>query len=113
MAPLSIARGTQNKILEAMAMGLPTVASTVAAEGVDAEPGRHLLTASTPEEYADALCRVLDDPGERRRLGEAGRARVLSHHSWAAAMRTFDQLVDACTGRRTGDPRVGRIEASS
>src|SRR5204862_8091894 len=82
IAPLNIARGTQNKILEAMAMGVPTVSSLAAAGGVDAEPGRHLLTASGPREFADAVLRMLENPVERGRVAGAARARVLSHHSW-------------------------------
>jgi sugar transferase (PEP-CTERM/EpsH1 system associated) len=96
VAPLQIARGTQNKILEAMAMGVPTVASVAAAGGVDAEPGRHVLTASTPAEYTDAILAVLGDRAERDRLAVEGRARVLSHHSWRRSMETLDGLVERC-----------------
>jgi sugar transferase (PEP-CTERM/EpsH1 system associated) len=93
VATLRVARGTQNKILEAMAMGVPTVASWEAAKGVDAEPGRHLLTASTPQECADAIVRLLEDPAERASLSEAARVRVLSHHDWEGSMRKLDGLV--------------------
>jgi sugar transferase (PEP-CTERM/EpsH1 system associated) len=96
VAPLAIARGTQNKVLEAMAMGVPVVASPAAAEGVDAIPGRHLLVAASPDDFAAAVVRVMDSPQERRRLAEAGRARVLSHHDWDRAMRLLDDLVDEC-----------------
>jgi len=100
VAPLQIARGTQNEILEAMAMGVPTVASAVAASGVNAEPGHHFLTASTPVEFTDAILRVLDDPGERRRIAEAGRQRVLSHHSWHSSMQALDLLIERCLTAR-------------
>src|SRR3546814_1925897 len=56
VAPLTIARGTQNKILECMAMGVPVVASPQAAGGVDATPGEHLLVAeSRSEEHTSEL----------------------------------------------------------
>ena len=93
VAPLKIARGTQNKILETMAMGVPTVTSTTAAGGVDAQPGRDLLTATTPHEFADAVVRVLEDPGERRKFAEAGRARMLSHHRWDRSLAIVDKLI--------------------
>jgi sugar transferase (PEP-CTERM/EpsH1 system associated) len=100
VAPLVIARGTQNKILEAMAMGVPTVASVAAAGGIDAEPDRHLFTASSPQEFAAAVLHVLENPGERARIAAAARARVLSHHSWAHSMAKLDRLVEAhCTPR--------------
>ncbi|MGQ0613694.1 MAG: TIGR03087 family PEP-CTERM/XrtA system glycosyltransferase [Planctomycetaceae bacterium] len=94
VAPLRIARGTQNKILETMAMGVPTVASDIAARGVDVVAGEHLLVATTPEEQADAILGLLEDPREHRRLAEAGRARMLSHHSWERGMRELDRILD-------------------
>jgi hypothetical protein len=106
VAPLTIARGTQNKILEAMAMGVPVVASPAAAGGVDAVSGRHLLVAALPDEFAAAVLRVMESPEERRRLAEAGRARVMSHHNWSRAMSILDDLIEECRAnfeaRRTG-----------
>ncbi len=94
VAPLAIARGTQNKILESLSMGVPVVSSDVAAGGVDCVAGEHLLVASTPLGYAEHLLRLLDDRAERRRLAEAGRARMLSHHTWAGAMRRLGTILD-------------------
>jgi len=93
IAPLEIARGTQNKVLESLSMGVPCVASGLAAKGVDCVAGEHLLAASTPEGYAEAILRILEDPGERQRLAEAGRARMLSHHTWKSAMRRLDAIL--------------------
>ncbi len=113
VAPLNIARGTQNKILEAMAMGVPVVASRVAAGGVDAEPGEHFLVASTPEEYEQAILRVLEDPQERARLAENGRARMLSHHAWPTSMRRLDQAIARCLATyRTRDLPLQEVAQS-
>jgi hypothetical protein len=110
VAPLRIARGTQNKILEAMAMGVPVVCSHVAAGGVDAIDGDHLLAATTPEETCNAVLRVLGDRAERLRLAHAGRARVLSHHSWPSSMKRLDAIIarclDACAASRGLSPQV-------
>jgi glycosyltransferase involved in cell wall biosynthesis len=100
VAPLIIARGTQNKILESMAMGVPVVASSVAARGVDAEPDQHILAADSPHDFAAAVLKVLEHPAERRRLADAGRERVLSNHSWAASLQRFSGIID-----RVGVPR--------
>lgn len=96
VAPLSIARGTQNKILESLAMGVPVVTSTVAARGVDAVPGEHLLVADGDAGLAEAVLGVLDRPAERARLAEAGRRRVLSHHDWSRSMRKLDSVIERC-----------------
>lgn len=96
VAPLNIARGTQNKILETMAMGVPVVSSRTAAGGVDAVDGEHFLVASTPEEYVRAILRILEQPAERERLSRSGRERMLAAHSWAANMRKFDGIIERC-----------------
>jgi len=96
VAPLAIARGTQNKILEAMAMGVPVVTSSAAAGGVDAEAPHHLLVADTADEIAAAVMRVVEQPRERARLAGAGRERALSHHAWPHSMRRLDAIVERC-----------------
>jgi len=96
IAPLAIARGTQNKILESLALGVPVVTSRCAAGGVDAVPGEHLLVADTPDEMRDAVLSLLENPALRERFARAGRERVLSHHSWAHSLRTFDGLIHQC-----------------
>ena len=99
VAPLRIARGTQNKILEGMAAGVPVVTSRVAAGGVDAVAPDHLLVAEDPQGHAEAILRILDHPHERARLSQAGRARMLSHHAWPHSMRRLDGIVERCLAR--------------
>ena len=100
VAPLNIARGTQNKILESMAAGVPVVTSGAAAGGVDAVAQEHFLVANAPEEHAAAVLRVLEDRGERARLAAAGRARMLSHHAWERSMRRLDRIIERASRRR-------------
>lgn len=107
VAPLAIARGTQNKILESMAMGVPVVASVQAAGGVDAEPGKHLLSATTPRNFRDAILTLLANPEHRDRLAKASRDRVHSHHSWNNSMRTMDTLITECLEHWCSDGRGG------
>ncbi|MGL4409644.1 TIGR03087 family PEP-CTERM/XrtA system glycosyltransferase [Zoogloea sp.] len=96
VAPLNIARGTQNKILEAMAMGVPVVTSSVAAGGVDAESEKHFLVADTPEDYARQVLRICSSAAERQRLAESGRARMLSNHAWPRSMERLDAIIARC-----------------
>jgi hypothetical protein len=113
IAPLAIARGTQNKILESMAMGVPVVCSPQAAGGVDAVPGEHILVAGTPQETLEAVKSVLESPGVRQRLAEAGRARVLSHHTWASSMRQFDRVLTEARqayGAKSVAPQTSQLQ---
>ena len=101
VAPLRIARGTQNKILEAMAMGIPVVCSNIAAGGVDAVPGEHFLTADTPQASADAILSILEDPALRARLARVGRERVMTNHAWASSMHRLDAIIERCLSDHT------------
>ena len=96
VAPLAIARGTQNKILEAMAMGVPVVTSSPAAGGVDAEAEQHFLVADSPADLAAAVLRIVSNPAERQRLATAGRERMLSHHAWPRSMQRLDTIISRC-----------------
>jgi sugar transferase (PEP-CTERM/EpsH1 system associated) len=100
VAPLAIARGTQNKILEAMAMGVPVVTSPAAAGGVDAEGGVHFLVADSPRDFARACLDLMGNPLLRTRLSRRGRARMLSHHDWNASMARLDALVERAVAGR-------------
>ncbi len=93
VCPLHTARGVQNKVLEAMAMARPVVASPQALEGIDCGIGAHALLADTPDEWTDALLALLADRARRQSLGAAARAHVLAHYTWPARLRP---LVDAC-----------------
>ena len=96
VAPLEIARGTQNKILESLAMGVPVVCSRLALRGVNAHEGEAVLVADTPEEYVEALTMLLSNRERRSALAAAGRAEVLEHHNWPASMRHMDQIIERC-----------------
>ncbi len=90
VAPLRIARGIQNKVLEAMAMARPVVASPQAFEGVRAEPGHDLLLADTAQAMADRVADVLD--GLHPTLGPNARCAMLAHHDWNATLAPLERL---------------------
>ncbi len=92
IAPLRIGGGTRFKILEAMAMAKPVVSTSLGAEGIDAEPGRHLLLGDDAASFAAAVSRVLGDPQLGSRLGREGRALVEERYSWASAAQTLEGL---------------------
>jgi sugar transferase (PEP-CTERM/EpsH1 system associated) len=91
VAPLRVARGIQNKILEAMAMARPVVASTACAEAVDAEKDIELLAAESADEFAVAVGAVLREPSRGASIGAAARRRVLDRYSWSAHLSGIDR----------------------
>ncbi|HTE41414.1 MAG TPA: TIGR03087 family PEP-CTERM/XrtA system glycosyltransferase [Steroidobacteraceae bacterium] len=93
VAPLAIARGTQNKILESMAMGVPALCSREASGGVDATADEHLLVAADTQDYVAKVLQLLQSRDLRQRLALAGRERVLTNHSWSGSMRRLDVLL--------------------
>ncbi|HEY0131282.1 MAG TPA: glycosyltransferase, partial [Allosphingosinicella sp.] len=92
-APLRIARGIQNKVLEAMAMARPVVASPAAFEGIEAEPGRHLLVAAEAEAQAEAISGLLDDPERARAMGQGARRRMEQVYRWEARLAALGGIV--------------------
>jgi polysaccharide biosynthesis protein PslH len=91
VAPLRIARGIQNKVLEAMAMARPVVVTPEGLEGIDAVPGTEVLLARTPEAFATACLRAASDEGAA--IGLAARRRVVCDYVWTERMRGFDRLL--------------------
>ena len=88
VAPLRIARGIQNKVLEAMAMAKPTIVTPEALEGIVAEPDRELLLAADAEAFAARSQQLLANPAPE--IGIAARARVVADYGWDAHLARFD-----------------------
>lgn len=98
VAPLRVARGIQNKILEAMAMGRPVVAAAECAGPIDGEPGRDFIVASTAEMFVTAIERLIADTDAADEIGLAARKRVVSSYSWDAHMSRIDPYLQLSTG---------------
>ena len=94
IAPLRIARGVQNKVLEALAMAKATVASPQALAGFPKQLVLPALCASSPAEWIDVVVRLLRDVALRRDLGECGRHYVESQHDWDRCLAPLDELLD-------------------
>ncbi|MGB7405844.1 MAG: TIGR03087 family PEP-CTERM/XrtA system glycosyltransferase [Pacificimonas sp.] len=94
VAPVRIARGVQNKVLEAMAMGVPVVSTEPAFSGIDADPGRDLLVADQPSQFADAIIRLAESEADRKMLGEAGRAQMEARYSWSHQLSELDEIIE-------------------
>ncbi len=93
VAPLRIARGVQNKILEAMASARPVVATSQAITGLAVDKNRDIVEADTPQEQADALLDLLADPNKRAALGASARRCVERAYDWRGTYHQLDQLM--------------------
>ena len=92
VAPLRIARGIQNKVLEAMAMAKPVVASACAAEGIEAVNGEHFLVAGSVADEARLVCELLDNPERARRLGAQAGKLIHAQYSWESQIVRLPDL---------------------
>jgi glycosyltransferase involved in cell wall biosynthesis len=98
--PLRLGSGTRLKILEAWAMARPVVSTTLGAEGLGAVPGRHLLIADDPSDFASSVLRVLDEPQLAVQLGREGRALAVERFSWQGAATALEAFFRQALGRR-------------
>lgn len=102
VAPLRIARGTQNKVLECMAMGVPVVVTPEVAKGVQAIPGQHLLVAPDSLSFAGRVVEVIKNAKLRRDLSLAGRLQVETAHSWTRSMEVLDSVLERTQMEKDG-----------
>jgi sugar transferase (PEP-CTERM/EpsH1 system associated) len=94
VAPLRLARGVQNKLLEAMALARPVVASSAAAEGIDAVVGEELVVADGAKAEAAAVLALIDDPARARAMGESARRRMVSSYGWDRPLARLAVLLE-------------------
>jgi sugar transferase (PEP-CTERM/EpsH1 system associated) len=104
VAPFLIAAGIQNKILEAMASGIPVVATTRAVQGLSAGTGALIGTGETAQELADKTYNLLNNKGHAASVGHSGRMMVLAEYSWGAAL---DRLLEVIESTTSSHPKVG------
>ena len=94
VAPMRIGSGMQNKLLEAMAMGLPCVTTSLAATPLGATAGEHLLVGDTASDIADLIVK-LGIEELHRAIADAGRRFVLERYSWPAAVAPLEKILNS------------------
>lgn len=99
VAPLRIARGIQNKVLEAMAMALPVVVAKGCGEAVDAVHQRDFVLAESVEDHVREIGALLDSPEKWATMGQAARRRVVDCYSWDAHLSVIDRVLDSARPR--------------
>lgn len=90
IAPMRIARGVQNKVLEAMAMAKAVVATPAGLEGIDAQIGAEAVAAASVDAFAREVIRLVEEPEAARRIGNAARARILADYQWPTQLSRLD-----------------------
>ena len=90
VVPLRLGGGTRLKIVEAMAMGKAIVSTALGAEGITAVPGRDLLIEDEPAAFADAVNRLLAEPGLAARIGQSARQQAVERYTWSGAARELE-----------------------
>jgi sugar transferase (PEP-CTERM/EpsH1 system associated) len=95
VAPLRLARGVQNKVLEAMAMGRPVISASSCIDAIGTLPGQRILAADDPGAYLAHLSRLLSQPAWADAVGSAGQRFVVDHFSWAARLAGLDAVLNS------------------
>jgi polysaccharide biosynthesis protein PslH len=98
VVPLRQGAGTRIKVLEAMAAGLPVVATSKGSEGIALENGRELLIADTPVAFAAAVLKLLADPELAGMLAQRARDLVLERYTWESATKVMEQTYPRLKG---------------
>jgi len=102
--PMLTGSGIKNKLLEAMAAGLPCVVTSRALGGLGVRAGREVLAGETAEELAALLVQVLGDDELAARLGQDARAYVVARHSWATVARAYERVYEEARASGGGRP---------
>jgi polysaccharide biosynthesis protein PslH len=103
VVPLRVGGGTRLKVLDAMAMGKAIVSTSIGCEGIAVKPGEHLMTADSPETFAQATVTLLGDRARRHALGRAARDLVERRYAWSVV---GDQLLEAYDTARVAGRQV-------
>ncbi len=93
IAPMQISIGLQNKLLEAMAMKIPCVTSTLANNAIGAKHNNQIIVADTPEQYADSIIELLQNPQKAKQIGINGYRFVLNNFNWNTTTSILDKLI--------------------
>lgn len=99
-APMQIGSGLQNKLLEAMAMGIPCVTSPLANSALGAEPDKEVLIGETPTEVADHIIDLIQSETERKSIIDAASKFVHTHYSWETFGKKLEQILFDASRRK-------------
>jgi glycosyltransferase involved in cell wall biosynthesis len=109
IVPLRLGGGTRLKILEALALGTPVIATSKGAEGLNLAPERDILLADSPTDFAAAILRLLEDPHLRARLSRNGRLAVETKYDWTIIGQQFNTFIETAAAQAKPDPQLAEM----
>ena len=92
VVPMRMGSGTKLKVMEAMAMKIPVVSTTMGAEGIDVTPGQHLLLGDSPADFAQHVMDLLENAAERQRLANNARRLVEEKYDWITIVPSLEKI---------------------
>lgn len=101
IAPVIGGQGLQNKLLESMAMGLPTLTTPLSYEALNAEAGKEIVVCDSPAEFAKQIKRLLEDEEGAAEIGRAGRTLVETHFRWKAMNARLEAVLEKAGGKQS------------
>lgn len=110
VAPLRIARGIQNKVLEAMAAGVPVVATTPAVKGIEAKAGVDFLLADDSRQFAGNVLRLLDDEALNRKISSNARKLVEEKYDWKSKVAELERVIESIVRGKKGEAQMAHYD---
>lgn len=98
VVPIRMGSGTKLKVLEAMAMGVPVVSTSLGAEGIVVTPGLDIVIADDPSEFAAQVVALMNDEPRRKGMSERGRTLMVARYDWQVIAPVLEQAYDGLTG---------------
>jgi len=96
VCPIKDGGGTRIKILDALAMGMPIVSTSIGCEGIDVTPGADVFIADTPEEFADKVDKIITNIDKRQSMSKNARKTAEDKYSWKTISEKLDRLYSRC-----------------
>lgn len=94
VGPFRIARGVQNKILQAFACGLPVIATSMGAEGIHCKDEESILLAQSPDEFIQQLTRLLVEPELYEKVSENALQNIFDYYAWDSVLAPFERVLN-------------------
>ena len=112
VAPMRIARGVQTKVLEAMGMGVPVVATQAATQGIDVCDGQEVLTGRSPVEFASQVTKLLSDAELRKSITKKAWNKMKQVYNWEVSGAKLERLLNSAPVKQSPESKDAEVSMS-